>query len=126
MHATSKVRLTMTTVHHRESSRVKKNKGVCAGWYRGHNSTCRSHIASAHYQVYSERCKEAGIEENHRCVPKAILRAREAARAAEEGKKGGQKTLDGVVQKVQAPTAFSRYEILKGVTELIVCGFHVR
>ncbi len=104
---------------------MQKAKGSRAGWYRGGNSTLRQHIASAHYDAYSARCKEEGIEENWRAVPKKIRQARAAAAAAAEGKKGGQKSLDTMLPKVQAPKAFSPHAILKSVTRLIVSGQHV-
>ncbi len=109
----------------RESKLLKTRKGARAGWYRGDNSTCRMHIARAHYERYSARCKEAGIEENHRCVPDNVKEARRKANATAEGKKPmGQQTLEAVgVKKVQAPREFSAESILKTVTEHVVCGF---
>lgn len=47
-----------------ENETTKKARGSCAGWFKGGNSTCRQHITSAHYETYSEQCKELGIEEN--------------------------------------------------------------
>ncbi len=108
-----------------ESKRVQKAKGSRAGWYKGGNSTLREHIASAHYDVYRVRCKEQGIEENWRCVPKKVRQARAVAAAAAEGKKGGQKSLDAMLPKVQGPQVFTPEAILKSVTRLIVCGQHV-
>ncbi len=98
-----------------------------AGWYKGDNSTCRSHIAVAHYAAYSKMCEERGIPENHRCVPAAIKSAREAVKAGAEGKTGGQKTLDAMgVKKVKRPKEFSKGAILQAVTEHVVCGQQVR
>ncbi len=108
-----------------ESQRIKKAKGSRAGWYKGGNSTLRQHIASAHYDTYSARCKEEGIEENWRAVPKKVRQARAAAAAAAEGKKDGQRSLDTMLPKMQAPKAFSPHAILKSVTRLIVSGQHV-
>lgn len=100
-------------------------KGVHAGWYKGGNSTLRQHIASAHYDTYSARCKEGGIKENWRAVPKKIRQARAAVTAEAEGKKGVQKSLDRMLPKVQALKAFSPHAILKSVTQLIISGQHV-
>ena len=80
-----------------------------------------------HYDEYVQRCQESGIEENWRCVPDAILEAREAATAKAQGKEGPkQTTLDTVVQKLDIPTAFSEESILKHVTIHIVCHDQVR
>ena len=48
-----------------ENETTKKVKGSRAGWFKGGNSTCRQHIASAHYETYSKQCRELGIEENY-------------------------------------------------------------
>ncbi|KAI0746444.1 hypothetical protein C8Q80DRAFT_1121282 [Daedaleopsis nitida] len=109
----------------RVSKRIQKQKGSRAGWYKGANSTLCHHIASAHYEEYSKRCREQNVEENWRCVPKEVVEQRKAAERKEGESKGErQTTLDGVVRKVQMPTAFSPKGILKETTELIVCGAH--
>lgn len=103
----------------REDKSMRKQKGACAGWYKGDNSTCRTHIACAHYEEYAARCKEREIAVNHRCVPKEIQEA-----TAGEGKSKKQQTLEAMgVKKVRAPKEFSPELILKTVTEHVVCGY---
>ena len=103
-----------------------KEKGRRAGFYRGANSSLRHHIASFHYKEYSCLCKEAGIEESPQAIPEDVKEAREAAAKGAAGEKGGQRTLDGVVKKVQTPTAFSCKELLHRVTQHVVCCDEVR
>lgn len=100
---------------------VVKKKGTNAGWYKGANSTCRRHIASHHYEVYSARCKTAQISEGKEAIPARIRQAREKTRA-QKGITTKQTTLDGVVCKVVAPSTFSKTSILDAVARHIVCG----
>ena len=56
------------------------------------------------------------MDENHVCIPLAIVRAREEA--AELSKKAQkQTTLDGVVVKRKVPTAFSYDHALHSIAE---------
>nr|VWP01648.1 Uncharacterized protein [Ganoderma boninense] len=105
----------------RDDPEVVQTKGRCAGFYKGGNSSLRSHIASFHYKEYSRKCKKAGIEENHHAIPDDIKEAREAVEKGSVGQKGGQRTLDGVVKKVQRPTAFCPMELLQRVMQHVVC-----
>lgn len=100
-------------------------KGGEAGWYKAGNSTNRRHIASVHYELYAQKCKELGIEEQKEVVPKELWAARQAKKDGVEGKKGGQTTLDGVVQTVKRPQEFTPEALLHSVTVLIVTGNHV-
>ncbi len=99
----------MLTSGFSESKRIKKRKGARAGWYKGGNSTCRQHIASAHYAEYRERCQKDGIEENYRCIPKAVRQEREREQQA---KRDGQQLLDKLLPKVQTPMSFTPESIL--------------
>ena len=103
-----------------------KKRGAMAGWLIGSNTTCRRHIGAFHYKEYSRRCQDKGYEEKPAAVPKSVLEERERNEA--EGKKSGmgQQTLDGVVQKVEGPTAFSRAAILDAVVKHVVCSDEVR
>ena len=119
--------------HHdrsRENPKILAIEGRRAGWYTGGNSSCRRHIASMHYRLYVKRCKEGGIRETEQATPKKIWAARlvkekEKMKKAESGAPL-QLTLDGVVQKVETPTTFSRTAILDAVTQHVVCGDQVR
>lgn len=119
--------------HHdwnRVNPKIQVLEGRRASWYTGGNSSCCCHIASMHYPLYVKRCKEAGIRETEQVTPKKIWAAR-LAKEKEKMKKAEngaplQLTLDGVVQKVETPTAFSRTAILDAVTQHVVCGDQVR
>ena len=97
-----------------------------AGWLSGSNTTCRRHIAAFHYQEYSKQCKEKGYAEKPGAVAKSVLAERERNEA--EGKKPvhTQKTLDGVIQRVEGPTAFSQAAILNAIVKHVVCSDEVR
>ena len=114
----------------RDNPKIQILEGRRAGWYTGGNSSCRRHIASMHYPLYVKRCKEGGIRETEQATPKKIWAARlakekEKTKNAEKGAQL-QLTLDGVVQKVETPTAFSWTAILDAVTQHVVCGDQVR
>ena len=70
----------------RDDPKIRAKQGKRAGWYTGANSTCRRHIASFHYQVYHDRCKEKNLDESKEAIPKAVKQAREeeAAEAAKQ------------------------------------------
>ncbi|KAM5530832.1 hypothetical protein V8D89_015500 [Ganoderma adspersum] len=104
-----------------DDPKVIQMKGRRAGFYKGGNSSLRRYIASFHYEEYSRRCKKAGIEENHQAVRDDIKEVREAAEKGAAGKKGGQRTLDGVVKKVQTLTAFCLSKLLHHVTQHVMC-----
>ena len=83
-----------------------------------------------HYQLYVKHCKEGGIRETEQATPKKIWAAR-VAKEKEKMKKAEsgaplQLTLDGVVQKVETPTVFSRTAILDAVTQHVICSDQVR
>ena len=58
-------------------------------------------------------------------MPKKLLAEREAEKEAAEGKKPVQTTPNGVVEKVQALTAFFQEGIFKAVTAHIMCSNQV-
>lgn len=103
----------------------KKQYSGKAGWYTGGNSTCRRHIASAHYKQYHERCKQGDIKEVKAATPKNVLAARLAAESKEKKRGGKQLTLDGVARKIETPTAFSRPAILDAVAKHVAVGDQV-
>ena len=102
---------------------MKKKRGK-AGWYTGHNSTCRRHIASAHYEEYTARCEKDQITQSKQAIPRKVLEARE-----QEAKQQGlqrQSTLDNIAKKITLPTSFLHASILKSVVVHVVCGDQVR
>ncbi|PIL25949.1 hypothetical protein GSI_11703 [Ganoderma sinense ZZ0214-1] len=108
-----------------DDPKVIKSKGKSeAGWYKGGNSSDCRHIASAHYELYSQKCKELGLEEQKEAVPKDIWAAWEAKNEAAEGKKGAQTMLDTVVKMVKRPQEFTPEALLQSITVLIVTGNH--
>lgn len=94
-----------------------KKQGKLAGFFRGANSTCRTHIRK-HYEFYSQKCEEKKIKENKRCIPLEIARVREKAAA---GKGMVQTQLDTMLTVDKSRKEFSREAILKAVTELVAC-----
>ncbi|OJT02272.1 Zinc finger BED domain-containing protein RICESLEEPER 2 [Trametes pubescens] len=106
----------------REDPKKCLQQGGRAGWYTGGNSTCRRHIASAHYQEYHKRCKEAKVAESNTATPKSVLEARKEAASKKEIQVKKQTTLDGAVRKLETPTMFSRPSIFDAVTKHVVCG----
>ena len=59
-----------------EDATVIKKHGKLASFFCGGNSTCCTHIWK-HYNLYSQKCEEQGIEENKCCVLPKIAWARE-------------------------------------------------
>ena len=94
-----------------------KKHGKLAGFFRGGNSTCHTHIRK-HYNLYSQKCEEQGIEENKCCVPPNIARAREKTAG---GKGMIQMQLDTMLTVDKSQNEFSHEAILKAVTQLIAC-----
>ena len=100
--------------------------GKPVSWFKGSTSSCRRHIASAHFKLYQKRCAEKGLEEKQEAVPKKIWAARVNERiAAEKEAKSGkapavQTTLDSAVRKMSRPKEFSRMAILFSVAQHIV------
>lgn len=67
--------------------------------------TCHRHIGSKHYAEYQKRCKEGDIREKEAAMPKVLLAAMKRERGRAEKDNKVQTTLDGIVRKVEAPTA---------------------
>lgn len=110
----------------RKDAKKCLQQGGHAGWYTGGNSTCRRHIASAHYEEYRKCCKEAKVAESKAATPKSVLEAREEAASKKEvAATKKQTTLDGVARKLDTPTMFSRPSTLDAVTKHVVCGDQV-
>lgn len=88
-----------------------------------HGTTnCRKHIRNTpgHYEIYHKLCKEAGIEENKKAVPAAVLKAREK----EAAEKLSQTKLDFAPS--MRPKEFSKEGIIHETTKLIVLENQVR
>lgn len=101
-----------------------RTKSLQKAFLTGSNSTCRGHIRQ-HYEYYSKRCKEEGIEEAERCIPPEILRARNS-----NSKALTQTKLDVLVGAELAPKGFTREGTLRAVTKFVacddqVCGFSI-
>lgn len=82
-----------------------------------HGTTnCRKHIRNTpgHYEIYHKLCKEAGIEENEKEVPAAVLKAR----AKEAAEKLSQTKLDFTPS--MRPKEFSKEGIVHEMTKMIV------
>ena len=75
----------------------------------------QQHICS-HFDVYKERCEEKGIPMNHHAIPQGLVK--------KQAKRGTQQTLEDAFQKV-AVKEFLRDEVLKAVTEFVVCNNQV-
>ena len=87
----------------------------------GSNTTCRGHIRSHHYEFYSKKCKEKGIEEVERCIPAEVLRAR---RDSCQSKTLTQSKLNLTAESV--PKEFSQEAIIHATTMLVACNNLVR
>ena len=101
-----------------------KRKGIWKNFHVGSTSLCHQHIRG-HYTIYKELCKKENIEEHHWAVPRHIVRAREAAVAA-ENTKGRQSKLDDIFEKVTSPREFLRAGVLHAVAQLITCNDQVK
>ena len=89
----------------------------------GSNTTCRGHIRSHHYEFYSKKCKEKGIEEAERCIPAEILCARRDSRKSKTLIQS-KLSLPAIAESV--PKEFSREGIVRATTMLIACNNQVR
>jgi hypothetical protein len=96
----------------------ENKKNIRKSFFTGSNSTCRQHIRQ-HYEFYSQKCKEKGIEESERCVPIPVLQARKEA-AKRQGQVMVQTRVDEIFDAhngtSKALKAFNRAGILKAVT----------
>lgn len=102
----------------RKDPALSRTKDLKKAFLSGGNSTCRAHIRR-HYEFYSQRCKEEGIEESERCVPANILRARKSQTQVLTQTKlnmGGTES---------APKEFSHKGILRAVTKFVACDDQV-
>lgn len=106
----------------REDPAFVKENSIRRAFFKGHNSTCRTHICM-HWAIYKAKCEEAGIAFNHRCIPWPIWREMQAQKLGEKGKK--QSTLDGAVQKVSIQQEFTKPGILEAIAKLIACDDQV-
>jgi hypothetical protein len=97
---------------------VKKD-GLHKAFHVGGTSSCRQHIRR-HYALYSERCEEAGIKENHWAVPQNVWRERQADKNEKLKTGKHQLSLDGVFVKTGPPKVFLRQDILETVARFVV------
>jgi hypothetical protein len=101
-----------------EGKRLKRTLKSC--FLRGSNSTCRTHIASHHFEEYEKRCNAAipKLCMNFRCIPKEVIKMREEkARAKHQGTLG--------FPVVKPPKEFTREAILDVVAKHIACDDQV-
>ncbi|KAF8696454.1 hypothetical protein AX14_001593 [Amanita brunnescens Koide BX004] len=92
-------------------------KSIDKAFLTGSNTMCRGHIRSHHYEFYSKKCKEKGIEEVERCIPAEVLRARHDSR---QSKTLTQSKLNLTAESV--PKEFSREAIIHATTMLVACN----
>ncbi len=121
----TKRRIMILTLEHRaetetvlrEKRRPKRSLREC--FLLGGNSTCRSHIASNHFEEYEKRCKNTipSIKPNFRCIPQDVVKAAKNAKGGQQG------TL--TFPKVKGPTEFTREAIVEAVMKLIACDDQV-
>jgi hypothetical protein len=83
----------------------------------GGNSTLRQHCRR-HYQLYKEKCKEAGIPVNHHAIPPKLAQAQ-----AEEKKEMLQTKLDNTF--LVHPEVFTREAVLHAVAQFVACDDQV-
>jgi hypothetical protein len=112
----------------KNSQKVRANKKVKKGgergaFFTGGNSSCRAHIRQ-HYQLYKDRCKEAGIPESHHAIPRAIWRKMEEEKR-EKGKT--QAKIDGMLKIQPKPSSepFTRDGVLQAVAQFVACDDQV-
>ena len=114
-----------------DSQNNRANKEVTKGgernaFFTGGNSSCRSHIRQ-HYQLYKDRCKEAGIAENHHAIPRPLWKLMEEERRA-KGKGKVQVKIDGMVEieHKQGLKQFTRDGALEVIAKFVVCDDQVK
>jgi hypothetical protein len=108
----------------REDSGLVSKHGLRKVFHVGGMSLCRQHLCS-HYALYSKRCQEAGIEENHWAVPRNVWREQEAEKKGLKAKRLLQTKLDGVFKVAGAPIEFTRQNLLEAVAKFVVCDDQV-
>ncbi|KAG6807118.1 hypothetical protein H0H92_008736 [Tricholoma furcatifolium] len=94
-------------------------KGLRCTFFKGHNSTCRTHICG-HWDIYKAKCEDGGIPINHRCISRNVLKEMEVKKLQEKEKKK-QSVLDGVIVKVNRPKEFSKTGTTHAVAQLVAC-----
>jgi hypothetical protein len=104
----------------RKDPKLIRTKSLHKAFLIGGNSTCRYHIRQ-HYEYYSKRCKEEGIEERERCVPPEILKARKSTSKVTMV----QSKLNITAGAELAPKQFSREGTLRAVTQFVSCDDQV-
>ncbi|KAF8190134.1 hypothetical protein BJ912DRAFT_1022250 [Pholiota molesta] len=67
----------------KNDDRFLKIHGKRKAFHKGGNSSCRLHIRQ-HYDIYSEKCEQAGIPINHWAIPREIWKVMEEEREAEK------------------------------------------
>jgi hypothetical protein len=103
----------------RKDPDIVRSKSFQKAFLTGSNTTCRGHIRQ-HYEYYSKRCKEAGIEESERCVPPEILRARKSKSSVLV-----QTKLSVAVGGEPPPKQFTREGTVRSVTKFVACDDQV-
>jgi hypothetical protein len=93
-----------------------KKKGVRKAFHVGGNSSCRQHIR-AHYDIYKTRCEEKRVQMNDWAIPRLIWK--EMNKTGKSAK--SQSTLDGKIERIAIPSAFTREGIVEAIAKHIVC-----
>ena len=106
----------------RSNEPLVKKKGLQAAFITGGNSTCRYHVRK-HYNVYSTKCKEAGIAEHHWAVDHNVWEAMQAKAAGKVGKT--QSKIDAMFGKGSLLKEFTRDSILYAIVQFVVCNNQV-
>lgn len=105
---------------------IRANKNLKGGernaFFTGGNSTCRSHIRQ-HYQLYKDRCKEAGIPENHRAIPRPLWKKMQEEKELSKGKGKAQLKIDDMVDIERIPISkqFTREGALEAIAKFVAC-----
>lgn len=118
--------MSVSNRHDRQKERLTacrmalKEKGLKKAFFVGGNSSCRVHIRQ-HYSLYKERCKEAGIPENHHAIPRPIWKKMQEQKNLKD-KGTTQMKLDGIFEKQDTRREFTREGVLHAIAQFIACG----
>lgn len=112
----------------KNSRKIRANKAVTksaerGAFFTGGNSSCRAHIRQ-HYELYRDRCKEAGIQENHFAIPRPLWRQMEEKRLAGKGQAKIDEMLE--IQQKLKPKQFTCDGAVEAIAQFIVCDDQVR
>lgn len=103
-----------------------KAHGKRKAFFKGGNSSCRTHIRQ-HYQVYKLRCEKGDIPMNHWAIPCNIWKVMEEEKVAEKQGRRTKKQQQSQLgfETITGPREFTRGSVLNGVTKLIATNNQV-